>query len=841
MDRPNPWLTLSKLLGALVAAGMLAAGFFLPYLGGIGLAAKSEAQKFLDTSCDLKETTPPQKTQLFASDGKTLLATIFTQDRQPIPLTQVPTFLQKALVATEDRRFYSHHGVDMRGLVRSAVSTSSGDTQGGSTLTMQYVKQIRYYQAGTNVKQQQAAISQNINRKIEDAKCAISIEKRESKATILDNYLNIAFFGENSYGLETASETYFDKPARELSPPQSALLVGLLRAPSQFDPFVAPTAARERRNQVLQNMVDDNQLTQRQANVYARQPISLATSSPPKLREGCANAPKTVRNAAFFCDYAVNWLQRVQGISLPDLQTGGYKIITTLNPRLQNSMERGIARRLPATSPMTAIMPAVDPRSGDVLAMATSKLYGNTTSIKDHAHTSYPVFTSYVAQGASTYKLFPLLAALFTGVPSDWQLETPTGPYKPYNCSSASKTTNGDAQEYYDRNETLRSATAKSSNTFFVGLADQLFGCDLKPIVQMAQQLGVSSLAQPSDVAHQTIAQTVMNLQRAQQLVLGDLATSPLELASAYAAVANGGVYHPPAPIRRITDVTGHNVAVKRSPAVRVLPAQVAAQAVDILTGDTRYPGTSTAPFENWYATNSSLVAGKTGTSVAVVHGRETDRNAALWFVGMTPQLVASSAVVNLNSPSAPASGLPGVSDPSHDAYGEYAAGVWLSALQPSLHTQHWTWPNPDTVAGVTVPDVRGLSLPAASNRLASAGFRMDQLDAANGLACASTVTTGNVAFYGPHRAPKGTTVTVCPSSGAPQDVYVPPPPPPPPTYIPPPTTVAPAPQPNPATSSSSSAPQPTHTRSPVVKPKPSPTEVKPSKPKPTKTKGPGH
>src|SRR5262249_52906911 len=152
-----------------------------------------------------------------------------SQDRQPIPLIGVKQYLIDALIATEDRRFYQHHGVDMRGLLRSAISTSSGDTQGGSTLTMQLVKQERYYQAGSDVAKQQAAIDQNLNRKIEDAKCAIYIENdlHHTKSQILDDYLNIAFFGENSYGIQTAAETYFNKKAIDLTLPESAMLVGL--------------------------------------------------------------------------------------------------------------------------------------------------------------------------------------------------------------------------------------------------------------------------------------------------------------------------------------------------------------------------------------------------------------------------------------------------------------------------------------------------------------------------------------------------------------------------------------------------------------------------------------
>ncbi|MDT4936805.1 MAG: hypothetical protein QOG80_476, partial [Pseudonocardiales bacterium] len=274
----TPWPVIGKLALALLATGILTAGLLLPYVGGLGLAARHEASKFLDTACNLTETQPPRKTTLFANDGKTVIATLFTQDRQPVALSQVPTSLQQALVATEDRRFYSHHGVDMRGLIRSAISTSGGDTQGGSTLTMQYVKQMRYYQAGKDVAKQQAAIDQNLNRKIEDAKCAIYLEstKHESKDTILDNYLNIAFFGENSYGIETAAQTYFGKPASKLTLSESALLVGLLRAPTAYDPFLHRSASQERRNQLLQTLVDVGKLSAAEAQKLAAQPIARA-------------------------------------------------------------------------------------------------------------------------------------------------------------------------------------------------------------------------------------------------------------------------------------------------------------------------------------------------------------------------------------------------------------------------------------------------------------------------------------------------------------------------------------------------------------------------------------
>jgi membrane peptidoglycan carboxypeptidase len=777
---PNPWPTIGKLVGALVATGILTAGLLLPYVGGLGLAARHEADKFLATPCNLQESQPPLQTRMYASDGKTVLATLFTQDRRPVPLSQIPKQLQQALVATEDRRFYSHHGVDMRGLLRSAVSTSSGDTQGGSTLTMQYVKQMRYYQAGKDVKAQQAAIDQNLNRKIEDAKCAIYIEntEHESKDQILDNYLNIAFFGENSYGIQTAAQTYFNKDAAKLSLPESAMLVGLLRAPTEYDPFVHPEAAKKRRNEVLQNLVAMDHISQRVADKYKTQPVSLATTAPPLVKEGCANANSSVRNVGFFCDYAVHWLETTGGISDSQLTTGGLKIITTLNANLQNSMQTHVESSLPASSAMTAVLPAVDPQTGNVLAMATSKKYGTNASKNDHSHTSLPIFTAYSGQGASTYKLFPLLTALQTGVPSGWQLSTPAGgPYRPNNCATSDGVSNGDALETYSATETLTSATVKSSNTFFVGLADQLLGCHLSPIVDTAKRLGMKSLTQPSGDGRQTVEDTIVNYQRPGELVLGDVGTSPLELAGAYAAVANAGKFNKPAPIQSITDSKGRQITVKRSPPVQAVSPWVAMEAVNILAGDTKYPGTSAVQFQPWYQQGLSTVAGKTGTSVAVVNGKDTTLNSSLWFVGMTPKLVATSAVVNFDHPNAPAAGLPNQPNASSTAYGAYAAGIWVKALTPSLASQRWAWPDAASAPGQPVPSVVGLSVAAAKQKLAESGYKMSQLghDPNDPVLCASNQPMNMIAYAGPQIAPRGATITVCPSSAQRPSVYIPP------------------------------------------------------------------
>ena len=749
---------------ALVAVGVLAAGLAMPYVLGAGLGAKKYSDQWLNTTCTLQDSKPPQPTTIYARDGRTLIARLFTQDRKLVTLAQVPTALKDALVATEDRRFYSHHGVDLRGLIRSAVSTTNGDTQGGSTLTMQYVKQLRYYQAGDNLAKQQAAIAQTLTRKMEDAKCALDLEgpRHKTKDDILDSYLNIAFFGEHAYGIETAAETYFNKTTSQLTLGESALLVGLLRAPDGYDPFVHPVEAKQRRNEVLQNLVAVGKLSQGVADQQKTLGLGLATQSPPRVKEGCANADSRIPNVEFFCDYAVTWLENVNGLSDTQLQTGGLKIVTTLNPTIQTHAQQHLARTIPATSPMTAVLPVLDPKSGDVLAMATSKRYGSGKGA-----TEQPLFTTQTASGASTYKLFPLLTALQTGIPADFPLTTvgSKGSFKPSLCLASSKVVNGDANVPYTATETLQSATAKSSNTYFVALADNVFQCHLQPMVDLMKRLGMTNMDESSDLPGQTWAQAITGKQRAQQLVLGSVPTSALQLAAAYSAVANGGTFNKPAPILSITDSAGHAIHLARTAGTPALPPQVAAQAVKILKGDTKGQGTSATIFNTWYKNGGSTVAGKTGTNEST----KTNENSSVWFVGMTPTLVAASGVINFDKLFVPSSGLPGVKTGA--AYGDYAAKVWLDALGPDLRTSQWSWPTPDSIPGEQpVPDLTGMDLAKARKQLATDGYKMAVLDSADQLICPNPAAPlDTVGFYGPHRAQPGATITVCQSSGVPQ------------------------------------------------------------------------
>lgn len=801
--RPNRALTIAKLIGVVAAMGLLAAGVLLPYVGGLGLATNHEASKFLDQPCNLVETPPPQKTILYARDGKTVIAELFQEDRQPVPLSQVPTYLQQALIATEDRRFYSHHGVDMRGLLRSAFSTGSGNTQGGSTLTMQYVKQVRYYQAKTDA-EKQAAIDQNLNRKIEDAKCAMEIEKRESKGQILQNYLNIAFFGENSYSIQTAAQTFFGKNVSQLTLPEAALLVGAVRAPAQYDAFENPAAARQRRNEVIQNMADVGDITPAQAAVYKATPLKLATETAPPVRRGCFNANDDIKNVGFFCQYVTNWLTSTGGLSDTELNTGGLRIVTTLDPNMQNAAQTGLWTAMSPTSPATAISPQVDPRTGDVLAMVTNKIYGPTP---DGKHSSANLFTDASANAASTYKYFSLVAALKAGVdPDAFTLQT-ANPYLATGCGATTAIHNDN--DNIPSVDNLRDATVRSSNTYFIALEEKLFqGCDLSPIVGTAQSLGITTLNQQvGNDPGQTLARRIIS-QRQFGFTIGTYATSPLQLAGAYATIGNDGVFCPPAPVLSIKDESGGSLPVPRKPCSAQMTPQVAREAVNVLLGDSTGAGTAASAYEAYLAQGGSAVAGKTGTQNAA---SPTTDNAAIWYVGVTPSYAGVMAVYNPQSPSGSLRGVPGA--PDGQAQGVNAAALWLDAMQSTLLGQRWAWPGVNDVPGsIPVTQVTNLPLDQATAALTAQGFKVANLDQTYpGVRCGSAAPYDTVAYYSPKVAVPGTTITVCMSNG--QQPYAPPPPPPPPT--PRPGRSRPVQQPQPPAPAPNPQPRPRRTRPP--------------------------
>jgi membrane peptidoglycan carboxypeptidase len=633
----------------------------------------------------------------------------------------------------------------------------------------------------------------------------MDIEKRESKAQILQNYLNIAFFGENSYSIQTAAQTFFGKDVNELTLPEAALLVGAVRAPAQYDAFDNPAAARQRRNEVIQNMADVGDITPAQAAVYKATPVKLATETAPPVRRGCFNANPEIKNVGFFCQYVTNWLTSTGGLSDTELNTGGLRIVTTLDQKLQSAAQTGLWTAMSPSSPATAISPQVDPSSGNVVAMVTNKIYGPTP---DGKHSSANLFTDASANAASTYKYFSLIAALKAGVdPDSFTLQT-ANPYLATGCGASTAIQNDN--DSIPSVDNLRDATVRSSNTYFIALEEKLFqGCDLSPIVGTAQSLGITTLNQQvGNDPSQTLARRIIT-QRQFGFTIGTYATSPLQLAGAYAAIGNDGVFCPPAPVLSIKDETGGTLPVPRKPCSAQMTPQVARQAANVLLGDSTGAGTAASAYQAYNGTGGSPVAGKTGTQNAA---SPTTDNAAIWYVGVTPGLAGAMAVYNPQSPSGSLKGVPGAAD--GQAQGVNAAALWLDAVQSRLLESRWEWPGVNDVPNsIPVTQVTNMPLDQATAALTAQGFKVANFGQTYpGVRCGSAAPYDTVAYYSPKVAVPGTTITVCMSNG--QQPYAPPPPPPPPS--PRPRASQPTQQPQPPAPAPQPQPRPRRTRPPL-------------------------
>jgi membrane peptidoglycan carboxypeptidase len=771
---------LLKLIVVVVATGLVASLFFVPYIAGIGMASNTVTSKFLNEKCTLKPATLDQTTSIYARDGKTLIATLFKDDRKPVTLKTVPKLAQLALIDTEDRRFYSHHGLDLRGLARAAVNDSGANsTQGASTLTQQLVKQTRLYDAGSNVALQKAATAQTTERKIYEAKCALKLEQELTKNQILEQYLNIAYYGEQSYGIATAARNYFglSSPAK-LTVPQAAMLAGLVRSPGSTDPFTNYTAARDRRNEVIDNMVIAGDLTAAQGRRYKATGLGLDDTNHAHVgAQGCAYArDDLIKNVGFFCDYALKWLTTTGGLTYNQVQTGGYKIVTSIDPALQNTATAKEWKAFPASSPTALVQPSVDPSTGEITSFITNKRYNyqNKHSSKNASYTSVPLFTNATGGSGSTYKLFTLVAALTAGVPPTQSVTTSGPKYFPKNCGDwvNKNPANGiTVSQSEGATNTLSTGFIKSSNSFFVGVEDQIFDCDLSTIVKTAQTLGVTAfdtVPRKNNPKHLTIAQQVVQGNQ-YTFTLGQDSISPLELTRAYSAVANDGTLCQSRPILSITASNGKTVPFKQATCARKMSKWVARTAVKIMVGVTTQ-GTARNDMYNAFYDNHSPdkypVGGKTGTNNATdKNGKDNKENAALWFVGVTPNLVAASAMFDPNSPTHSIRGVPGFpgAQAAKDAYGSVSSVFWAKSFASTVTKHSWSWPTANSFDGAEqVPSVRGRSVDDAVQRLKDAGFKPEEYP----IHCGSGVIPGFVAFAGPGYAAKGDTVYYCVSDG---------------------------------------------------------------------------
>ena len=535
-----------------------------------------------------------------AADGSLLTTLHAEEDRRPLTLAEIPDVLVDAVVAAEDRRFYEHKGVDVRGIARAAArNLEAGETtQGGSTITQQLVKNTLVTPERT------------YRRKIREASLAMGLERTLTKDQILERYLNTVYFGQGAYGAGAAARVYFGHAATRLTLAEAALLAGLIRSPSRADPTKHRAAAKARRATVLNAMVETGAITREQADEANDAPL------PRKARHDDRRYP-----AAYAVQDAVSALLDDARLGATRAERhnaifrGGLRIELTIDPRQQAAAEEAVRAILDTPGDPYAGVAAVKPGDGAITAMVGGRDF---FSARDpYAQVNLARGGSTKRQAGSTFKVFALIAALRAGISPDEKFEAGEQLTLPCRCPEPWVVDNYEGAAY--GRVTLRKATEDSVNTAYARLVQRLGDGDVdrgtNVVLDVAESLGVRGAGGKP-----------LRRNAGPAVVLGAQEVDPVELAAAYAALGANGVYAKPYLVASVKDAKGR-VLVRNAPQRReVLPPKVAATANDVLQGVVQR-GTGIK------AAQARPVAGKTGTST---------RYADAWFVGYTPNFAAA-------------------------------------------------------------------------------------------------------------------------------------------------------------------------------------------------------
>ena len=777
-----------------LVAGVLMAGLVLPAAGAAGLLARDGMSMFNSLDAQLEDMPLPEGSTMYASDGKTVIARFYEENRVVTPLSRVAPVMQQAIVAIEDSRFFEHGGVDPKGLVRAVVSNelNDGQVQGASTLTQQYVKNVLLESAvaaGDQTAARNAVVKTNA-RKIREIRMALQYEQDHSKEEILEGYLNIANFGQNNYGVEAASRYFFSTSAAKLTLPQAALLAGLVQIPETYNPFRHPEAATERRRAVLTRMSELGMITQEE---FAEADAAELPNEPNRAKSGCVSA---IKEFGYFCDYAVKMLlsdPRYASLGKTDkerlniIKRGGLKIVTTVDAKLQKAATQYLMKRIPAAdaSGVAAAAVTVEPGTGKVLAIAQNRIF-NPEKGPGQTEVSYGVDGKYGAslgfQVGSNFKPFTLATwlsknkGLYTNVNGDIKRR----PFSDF--TACGQRLSGQTYEF-DNSEgrgqatiDVMSATYRSVNTAYVDIESRLDLCD---IAKTSEKLGVHLASVPFDNScHADGKPSTKVPTQCPSLTLGSFNISPMTMANAYAVFASEGTYCPPTPVEGLTDRSGEPMAVGKTECDdKALPVNVA-RGVTYALKNVFTRGTATNVGRTpWPA------AGKTGTTDASIH---------TWFTGYTKQRATSVVVTDpkVYKSSTLSPGIAGQrslnnrrigGDYYYRVYGStIAAPLWrqiMGVAMDGLPDKDWKKPTGKvlTGSGIPVANVAGRTIGEASAILGRQGFRVRVASPVTSSLGADRVARTSPAPGG--RLERGSTVTLYPGDGS----QAPPAPPEPP------------------------------------------------------------
>lgn len=739
-------------VGMSVVAGVLVTAAITPAVAVTSLAAGNAVTLFENLPGYLDVTQIPQKSTLWATqtDGTNVaLASFYDQNREAVAWDQLNDFVKNAAIDGEDPRFYQHGGVDIQGTARAILSNfTGGDVQGGSSITQQYVKNVLITEGISSAKtdeERKAAYdaatassgASGMQRKLKEMRYAIAIEQKFSKDEILNGYLNIAYFGGQVYGIQSAAQYYYGVNAKDLTLEQAASLIAIVNNPEKFRLDYPDSesngaangyaANKSRRDYVIDEMLKYGAITQAQHDAAIAAPIAPSIHEP---STGCASAG----NAAYFCDY-VTWIIKNdfddkattdvnEGAEL--LRTGGLNIYTSLDIDLQNATSDAIAANVPSSDPRFDVgssSVSVQTGTGRVLAMAQNKTYSQDPAVlnADPNYSAVNYSTDYLYGGStgfqpgSTYKVFTLADWLVEG---HTLMESFNGSRRAFttfkdSCAGGTMTLNPGWNPLNDDGTTANNAvraTQYSVNSAFVSMGSMLDLCNIKKVAQgfgVHRADGNPLQMNPSDI-------------------LGTQELAPLTMAAAYAGIANNGKYCSPIAIDKITDKSGATIEAPKSTCSQAVTPEVAV-AMQYAMQQT-FSGTATAS----RTPDGIPHIGKTGT---------TDGAKDTWMDGASTKVATVVWVGNVT----------GKQNLRSLSFDSGAAATARHRIWPAIMTvadakyggDAFGKPDPKWMVATStdIPNVAGMTLDAAKAAIEAAGFVFKDGGQEDSLAPAGQVT----------------------------------------------------------------------------------------------------
>jgi membrane peptidoglycan carboxypeptidase len=780
------------LVGMSALAGVLVTAAVTPALAVTGMAANNGISVFenLPGYLDINELS--QKTDVYAvqADGTPYpLASFFDENREEVAWEAISQYVKDAAVAGEDPRFYEHGGIDIQGTLRAALNeyVIGGQTQGGSSITQQYVKNVLINNGIREAKTEEEkdaayekATETSPDRKLKEMRYAISLEKEYSKDQILKGYLNIAAFGGRVYGIESAAQYYFSKHAVDLTLAESASLIAIVNNPEKFrldypesetngaatvDKAGQPKpygANKDRRDYILEQMLKEKKISQEEYDAAVATPVAPVITEP---STGC----ETAGGSGFFCDYVKNIVlnnyddpatEENEGARL--LQQGGLQIYTTLDLDLQAQAEAAMAENVPSTDPrfdVGSVAVTVQAGTGRVLAMAQNKKFTEDGEVAaaDPSYTSLNLSTdrdyggSSGLQPGSTFKVFTLAEWLnsghslretfngarraFTSFPGQCGGGTWTGSFNPRNDDARIANNAVDATKW-------------SVNSSFMAMAQQLQLCKIK---DTAAAFGVhradgAALGEGKNADDETIT-------FGPSAVLGTEEIAPVTMAAAFAGIANNGMTCSPIAIDKILKADGTELPPPASTCSQSVTPEVAHAMEYAMQQTFASGGTATASDPGTGIPH----IGKTGT---------TDEAYDTWMIGSSTKVATAVWVGNITG----GDNRTNLRNVSFDSGAAATARhrIWPRIMEVADNKYGGdAFPEPDASALkqvlVDIPQVAGLTLDAAKQALEAAGFVFE-----DGGQQDSNLPAGTVSGTDPSgQAGRGTTIRVFTSNGS--------------------------------------------------------------------------